>query len=276
MISSVVRQLGVITSKRVSLAVGLWGEPGIGKSHAAHEVLERIPCRSVSLHATTSLVSALPRSRALPGWVMAQLERLERGEPLEPRALAQASATALAALAPIVLHLEDVHEADPERFGLIQLLAEAIPRTRGVGLLVTSRTELPQPFRNHRLEPLSVAETVVLLEQELKTALPREGLEWVFGRTHGNPLFALEFARYLTRQGFLWSDGQRWNWRLPPEDFLPVTVEALISQLTSSLSVSPEIRSALEAQRTAEQSGNYDAFFKNFNDAMTAARGTPK
>ena len=31
----IARQLGTVNSRRVSLAVGLWGEPGIGKTHAA-------------------------------------------------------------------------------------------------------------------------------------------------------------------------------------------------------------------------------------------------
>jgi len=50
-----------------------------------------------------------------------------------------------------------------------------------------------------------------------------------------------------------------------------------IAESMHILTTSPdafEIRvGRVEAQRGAERSGNYDAFFKNFNDAMTAARG---
>jgi tetratricopeptide (TPR) repeat protein len=250
-VSQAARQLSAVVSKRVGVAVGIWGEPGIGKTHAAHAVLERVPCRHLSLHATTDsaqIVAALPKARTLPAWAQAQLTRLERGEPLEMGTFVATLAAALGALAPFVLHLEDVHEANPERLELIQSLARTVTRTRGVALLATSRAELPEPFRNHRLEPLSGEETAALVQQELKAEAPRDGLEWLFGRTHGNPLFTLEFARYLTRQGFLWSDGQRWHWRTPPEDFMPITVDALISQLTLGLTANPETQAALEAR----------------------------
>ena len=245
------RQLVAVVSRRTGMALGIWGEPGIGKTHAAQTVLERVPCRHLALHATLSsaqFAAALPQAPALPAWARAHLTRLERGEPLETGTFAATLAAVLGALAPFVLHLEDAHEADPERFEVIEALAWAVTRMRGVGLLVTSRAELPEPFHNHRLEPLSMVETLAVLEQELKSAPPQDGAEWVFGRTRGNPLFTLEFLRYLTRQGFMWSDGERWNWRAPPEDFMPITVDAIISQLTLSLTETPEIRAALEAR----------------------------
>jgi hypothetical protein len=239
------RQLGAVVSRRIGVAVGIWGEAGIGKSHAARAVLERVPCRHLTLHATASgaqFVGALPHLSALPAWAQVQLARLERGETLETGTFAATLAAALGALAPFVLHLEDVHEADPERFDHLEALARAVTRTRGVGLLVTSRAALPEAFRNHRLGPLSMSETAALLEQELKAEQPHDGTEWVFGRTRGNPLFTLEFLRYLTRQGFMWSDGERWHWRAPPEGFMPITVDALISQLTLNLASTPETR----------------------------------
>jgi tetratricopeptide (TPR) repeat protein len=245
------RQLGTVVSRRIGVAVGIWGETGIGKTHAARAVLERVPCHHLSLHATVSaaqMLAALPKTRTLPAWAQAQLTRLERGEPLETGTFVATLMAMLGALAPFVLHLEDLHEADPERGELIEALARAVTRTRGVGLLVTSRAELPEPFRNHRLEPLTIAETAALLEQELKAEPPHDGAEWVFGRTQGNPLFTLEFLRYLIRQGSMWSDGERWNWRAPPEGFMPITVDAMISQLTLGLTTTPETRAALEAR----------------------------
>ncbi len=249
-VSHVAQQLSAVVSKRVGIAVSLWGDPGIGKTHAVGTILERVPCRHLSLHATTSeaqIVTALPKVR-MPAWVHAQIARLERGEPVEKSTFVATLAATLSALAPFVLHLEDVHEADAERLDLITALAHAVTRTRGVGLLVTSRAELPQPFRNHRLEPLRLAETAALLEYELKAKAPRDGLEWVFGRTQGNPLFTLEFLRYLLRQGFMWSDGNRWNWRAPPEDFMPITVDAMVSQLMLGVAGAPETRATLEAR----------------------------
>ncbi len=250
-ITGIARQLSVVLSRRVSQTVGLWGEPGIGKTHTLRRILCEIPCQSLSVHATVpeaALVRALPHPKKIPAWAEMQLERLLSGEQIEARVLVDTLAAILCGLAPFVLHVEDLHEASPQRLELIVALARAVTRTRGVGLMVTSRAELPAPFLNHRLEPLDAQETTAILKQEMGADLPSDGLEWIQARTRGNPLFALEFARYLTRQGFLWSDGQRWNWRAPPEGFVPVTIEAMISQLVSGQSVTPEAQAVLEAR----------------------------
>ena len=177
------RQLNVVVSKFLGTAVGLWGEPGIGKTHAASEILSRLQCHHLTLHATTGaaqIVVALPQAKKLPAWVQTQLLRLERGEQLENTTFAAMLAAILSALAPFVLHLEDAHEANAERLELIVTLAQSISRTRGVGLLVTSRAELSAPFRNQKLEPLSFLESAALIEHELKSQAPDDGLEWIF------------------------------------------------------------------------------------------------
>ena len=250
LVENVARQLGAIISRRVSVAVGLWGEPGIGKSHTAQAVLGRMPSSSVILHATVPLLQlsrALAQVRALPGWAGGQLSRLERGEVLDTSAAVQMLAAMLGALAPFVLHLEDLHEADQGRLEMIQGLAQVIRRTRGVGLLVTSRAELSEPFLGYRLEPLTEMESGALLVQELKD-VPPDALAYVAARTRGNPLFMLEFARSLKRQGFLWSDGERWHWRPPPESFVPVTVEALLEQFVQYAAHTPELMAVLGAR----------------------------
>ncbi len=250
-VSQVRRQLGAVVSKRVGQAVGLWGEPGIGKTHTVHAIFEHLPCAHLCLHATAStaqIAASLPHARTLPAWTVAQLERLSRGEPIEDRAVVQTLAAALSAIAPFVLHLEDLHEANAERVALVESLARAVLRSRGVGLLVTSRAQLPEPFRNHQLEGLSMVEVTVLFEQELKAQPPEDGLEWVFGRTRGNPLFTLEFVRYLRRQGFFWSDGERWHWRKPPEEFMPVSIGALVTELVSSVASTAEAQTVIEAR----------------------------
>jgi tetratricopeptide (TPR) repeat protein len=250
-VNQLVRSFGVVLSRRAGLSLGLWGEPGIGKSFSAQAILHDVSCQHLSLHVTTptaSIARALPRPKKLPAWAERQLERLGDNEHLDSEALANTIAATLAGLAPFVLYLEDLHEANPERLEMVRWLALAVGRTRGAGLIVTSRSEPPEGFRNHRLGLLEADEATVMLERELGASLPAVGLEWIQARTQGNPLFALEFMRYLTRQGFLWSDGKRWNWRAPSDDFVPITVEALIDQLTSSLRVTPQAQAVLEAR----------------------------
>ena len=210
-VNQLVRSFGAVLSRRAGLSLGLWGEPGIGKSFIAQAILQDVPCQHLSLHATTpaaGIARALPRAKKLPVWAERQLERMTHGY-LEPEVLANTIAATLAGLAPFVLYLEDLHEANPERLAVVRRLALAVGQTRGAGLIVTSRNEPPEGFRNHRLGRLEADETSVMLERELGASLPAVGLEWIQARTQGNPLFALEFLRYLTRQGFLWSDGKR-------------------------------------------------------------------
>jgi tetratricopeptide (TPR) repeat protein len=245
------RHLNAVISKRPGQAFGLWGEAGLGKTFTVQALLQETPCKSLSLHATTpnnSLVLSLPRPPKQPAWMATLWERLGQGQHLEPQALTDTLATSLSALAPFVLHLEDVHEASPERLELIQKLAWMVPRLRGVGLLITSRNELPEPFQGHRLDPLNQEDFNHLLQTEAATELPRDGLGWVFARTEGNPLFALEFWRYLRRQSYFWSDGKQWHWKKPPDDFVPVSVEALILGKIRGLPESGMERAVLEAR----------------------------
>jgi tetratricopeptide (TPR) repeat protein len=91
-------------------------------------------------------------------------------------------------------------------------------------------------------------ETGALLRQELKAEPPTDGLEWVFGRTRGNPLFTLEFVRYLRRQGFFWSDGEYWHWRQAPDEYLPVTVETILTRFIADHVTASDARLALQAR----------------------------
>lgn len=213
-------RLRALTARRGGLAVGLWGEPGVGKTHTAQALLREAPCRSLSLHATAPLAElarGLPRPARLPLWSGRILDRLGVGEELEGAATMDALGAALTALAPFVLSLEDLHEADPEGQHRIAALASLVVRMRGVGLLVTSRTPPPEGCEPLRLRPLDRAGSDALLEAEAGAALPGEALAWIFGRAAGNPLFTLEYFRLLARQGHLWNGGQGWRWRpLPP------------------------------------------------------------
>ena len=237
--------------KREGLALGLWGELGIGKSHTARVLLREAPCRSFSFHATAALsqvIQALPFAAKPPAWAEGLLRCLERGEHIEGEKTAPALGAILGGLAPVILHLEDLHEASSERLELVGKLAAMVRRCKGVALLVTSRVAPPEPFMAFRLEPLDAAGVRRLLEGQTGAPLPAEALEWIYNRAAGNPLFTLEFFRHLARRGFLWNDGKMWRWRPPPATDVPLTVEALIERLIRDAGAEPVTGAALAAR----------------------------
>ncbi|MER3445031.1 MAG: hypothetical protein C4333_13320, partial [Meiothermus sp.] len=69
------------------MALGLWGEAGVGKSHALEGLRRAVPCPSFAAGAAAlpgALAKALPRPRSLPGWVRHWAEHLEAGERFAP------------------------------------------------------------------------------------------------------------------------------------------------------------------------------------------------
>ncbi len=240
-----------VVLKQVGLALALWGEPGVGKSHTAQQLLRETPCRSFSFRSVVppdDLARRIPRPDRLAAWAETLLARLQKGEALDRQRTAEALGALLAALAPVVLHLEDIHEASPQSLEWIRTLAAIALRTRGVALLVTSRNPPPEPFEARRVEPLAPEAVRAMLEAEVGSPLPEEALAWIDGRAQGNPLFSLEYLRYLARQGFLWSDGRQWYWRLPQAGTLPLTVEALLEQWLRETAHTPTLRQTLESK----------------------------
>ena len=245
------KRFSKVVSKRGSVLLGLWGQAGVGKSWLATQLLREVPCLSVSVPATTGeaeLARALPRSENLPLWVENRLEQLASGETTEIAAITDALAAQLVALAPLILHIEDWHDASAEQLERWRILARAVRRSRGVGLLVTSRREPPKTFEAERLEPLTPRGSNEMLEVEAKASLPDPAQTWIYERARGNPLFTLEYFSHLTRHGFLWSDGQRWRWRTPDSDIMPTSIEALIAQRLRTGARSPEERLVLDVK----------------------------
>jgi tetratricopeptide (TPR) repeat protein len=250
-LEQVARRLRGLIIKRPGMALGLWGEAGIGKTHCATQLLRESQCKNISLHATTALSNlarALPKPKTLPIWTTRILEKLELGKALSIEQTTSTFGTVLSGIAPFVLYLEDVHEASLERLEWIVAMAKVVTRLKGVALVVTSRSEPPEPFENIRLEKLDFEAVKSLLETEARSILPLEALEWIHGRAAGNPLFTLEFFRFLTRQGFVWTDGQKWRWRKPEQDAMPVTVEALLEQTLRDAANTPELEAVLGAK----------------------------
>ncbi len=245
------RRLAGLAAKRPGFAVALWGEPGIGKTHAALELLRATPCKSVGVHATLpfeALVQRLPRPKKPSPWLERSLERLGRGEVQSVAAAVQTVAGLLAATAPLVVHVEDMHEADEARLGFWLHLARALPQTRGVALIFTTRVQPSPELEAIRLSPLTREASDALLNGHAGAALPAEALAWVFDRARGNPLFSKEFFAFLARQGFVWNDARRWRWRQPEHQVMPVTLEAIIERTITEVCTDADTQTALEAQ----------------------------
>jgi hypothetical protein len=244
------QRLHAVASKRNGAALGLCGEPGIGKSYSTQQLLRGLSCRSASVHAissNSSIFRALPAASNLPIWLERALEPWSRSS-VAASVFAETLGAFLAMLAPFVLHVEDLHEANTEqREGWFQL-AQQVMRTRGVALIVTSRMALPAPFETLTLEPLGLSETTRLLEAEAGAKLPVEAITWIEGYAQGNPMFTLEYFRHLSRIGALWSDGTRWRWRAPHDQEMPTSVEAVISQHLRHVMAIPEARAGLQAK----------------------------
>jgi hypothetical protein len=249
------RRLAGLAARRSGLSVALWGEPGIGKTHTALTLLRSTIFQSLNVHATQALegiVRAIPVPKKASVWLQRSVETLQGGEPLEVGTLVQTLSGLLSANAPVVLHVEDLHEATPDRLEVWQQLALTITRTRGVGLIATSRVQPPDGFELVRLEPLNREASDALLEAEAGATLPVEALTWIFEHARGNPLFTLEFFRFLARQGFVWNDAQRWRWREPERQVMPVTVEAIIERAITEACPDMETRTALNARAYLE------------------------
>ncbi|WP_170928516.1 BTAD domain-containing putative transcriptional regulator [Deinococcus hopiensis] len=228
--SPLLTRLRPALSRRTVPPQAIWGEAGVGKSHLARQVLAELGCRTrfIAAAAPDAALAQLLDGGKRPPWVRGVMERVRAGETASPSALADALAAGLGALAPLALLVEDLHQAEPERQDLWTQVASTLRRSRGVGLLVTSRPRPPEVFAAWKLEGLAPPDALALLEAEAGGTLPEDAAQWILARASGNPLFLNEYLRFLTRGGWVWSDGRQWHWRAPGGEVMPDTVEALI------------------------------------------------
>ena len=240
-----------VRSLRSSLALGVWGDPGVGKTHWVEALLRdaAIAQLRVSARITVSLLAQrIPLGKPRPVWLERRLQDVLSGRFGEAKDLAEFVAALLALSAPIALHIEDLHAADAESSAFWSALAGFVRHSKGVAIIATGRNAPPIPFEGYWLEPLTQAGSDALLNATIGAVLPPEALEWLWSRAQGNVLFTLEYLRFATRQGWLWSDGQRWRWRTPNDPRPPTSLEGLLTRLLETASDTHEAQKLLEAR----------------------------
>ena len=239
-VPSLVQQLERLRESPEGLALCIWGAPGIGKTWTVERLKDTLSFPVYSVMAAVSpaqLPRSLPRAAGLPAWARTVLGNLQDDRLTGGQELVDAVAAILAAHAPVVLHVEDFHEASELAQTLWSALALSVQRSPGVGLLVTSRQPSPAGFTPDPLPALTRAEIARVLEHVTGAALPAEATDWIEDRALGNPLFALEFYRYLRKRGNLWHDGSSWRWRVPTSTHLPDKLETLVSHMFQELAL---------------------------------------
>lgn len=240
-----------IRIKRFGLSLVLWGEAGVGKSFLAQHWISELGCRYLKVHSSqafSSWWSQLPALSHAPRWMDLLLERVKRGTSLSPEEHLQIALSWLGALTPFILYVEDLHECEPNEAEFWKSLARQLKEIRGMGTLITSRAPAPDGLEEYHLLPLSREDIEQIVEKELGGIAPKEATEWLYTRAHGNPLFTLEYLRFLIRKGYLWNDRRSWRWRDPMVDLIPLTIEALIEAALSSPLLSEHARRAMETR----------------------------
>jgi class 3 adenylate cyclase len=257
------RELELATEERRCQVVTVVGEPGVGKSRLAAELLSRIDARAVrggclsygegiTYWALGQIVGALSgiRDEHPPEQARAQLERFLAGaadagpvadqlaqlvgvgeHATSPEELGWAFRRFLAAASaerPLVVLVDDIHWAEA---ALLDLLAD-LPTAGGpILVLCTARPELLEARPDWpvavRLEPLGATEVESLLEALEAPAATRVRIARA---SAGNPLFAEELVAWAGEGGDL--------------DAIPTSLNALLASRLDRLGA--PARDALE------------------------------
>ncbi len=158
----------------------------------------------------------------------------------------------LAARAPLLFIVEDLHWADPSTLDLFDYLAFTLAVQGSVPLFLIGTYRPVEPATRlgeilKRLQPENLVQTLTLaglddvetrdLLRELGVRRPTQQLvQAVHEATQGVPLFIEEALRYLVRKGALYEQGGSLSLRtgsLPAIEFPPELVDAIFDRLQS-------------------------------------------
>ena len=229
------------------LAEILRGDAGVLNSDPADVVLEKTRERidprfpgEEAMGTTAVLLSSIGIEQ--PSDPLAGTER-EAAQRLIARAW-QRYLESLAADAPLVALLEDVHWADP---GLLELVETVAARATGpVLVLCIARPDLLErrpdwggglsDATTISLSPLSASDGAELIERLLDGPAPAEVVGPILHRSEGNPFYAGELLRMMIEDGTIARWDGRWALVRELQSALPDTVQGVIASRIDLLS----------------------------------------
>lgn len=150
---------------------------------------------------------------------------------------------ALAARAPVVLAIEDVHWADRGTLDLLRHVARRAFQMRLLLVLTYREEELHDSAALGRLlldlnrERLSthlgmsrftLEQTRELLAELFGGGVEPAFLDYLYRQTEGNPFFIEEVVKGLLEDGTLYRVAERWHWPSPEQSHIPQNVRAVI------------------------------------------------
>ena len=161
--------------------------------------------------------------------------------------------TKLAAERPVLLALDDLHQADSSSLQVFQHLSQQVEEA-ALCLVVTVRLEEKQqdgeaPLRHmlqelHRRERFHLTDVAPLTQEQTQALVAscfrREGLsgdlyEFLQRKSGGVPLFVLQYLENLVERGVVHRDHGLWVNRHLEEDDMPASVRAAIRQRIEGL-----------------------------------------
>ncbi len=139
---------------------------------------------------------------------------------------------ALAAQAPMLLVVEDLHWVDPSTQEFLDLVLQQVPSTSVLALLTFRSDFRPSWGARSHISSLTVnrftrKQTEVMVERVVRgKALPFEVLQQVVARTDGVPLFVEELTKMVLESGLLRGQGDRYELTGPlPPLAIPTTLQ---------------------------------------------------
>jgi DNA-binding CsgD family transcriptional regulator len=195
----------------------LAGAPGIGKSHLARAVGERLRTRGVVVESVlaTEAASSVPFAALVP--VLGPAVRAD-GDVLAILRGAVDALSGRARRARLVLVVDDAHCLDPASAALLLVLCTR----HGVRLLATIRAGAPAPdavralwkdagLERAELGPLSEEETAEMARQLLGGPVEAQTRRWLWQTSGGNPLFLRELIRSGVEHAALVQEAGHWR-----------------------------------------------------------------